>query len=71
MTIHNEMFDDKKTKESTMHRIYVEFEDENGEPYFITSLDPHFNKHIQEMVEDMGRPTKVEFRASDEGWIKD
>ena len=67
MTIHKDMFDKKKNKkrDETMHRIYVEFE--GG--YFVTSLDADFNKALQEMVTDLGKPTKVEFRASDEGWI--
>ena len=67
MTVHSKMFDGKEKKEPTMHRIYVEFE--GG--YFVTSLDPQFNLHIQEMVAEMGRPVKVEFRATDEGWYED
>ena len=53
--------------ETTMHRIYVEFE--GG--YFVTSLDPEFNLHMQEMVADLGRPVKVEFRTTDEGWYEE
>lgn len=68
MTIHRKMYDESKHQvESTLHRIYVEWE--GG--YFITSLDSQFNKHLQEMVSDMGPPTKVEFRATDEGWYED
>ena len=51
----------------SMHRIYVEFE--GG--YFITSIDESFNTGLQEMVEELGRPIKVEFRATDEGWYED
>tara|TARA_Y100001973_G_scaffold73321_1_gene107018 strand:- start:1854 stop:2060 length:207 start_codon:yes stop_codon:yes gene_type:complete len=57
------MIDDERT----MHRIYVEWE--GG--YFVTSIDPDFDKNLQEMVTDMGRPVKVEFRAADEGWFDD
>jgi len=51
----------------SMHRIYVEFK--GG--YFITSIDASFNAGLQEMVEELGRPIKVEFRATDEGWHED
>ena len=64
MTIHRKMFDGKEEKPQTMHRVYVEFE--GG--YFVTSLDPKFNAQLQDMVTDLGPPTKVEFRATDEGW---
>ena len=64
MTIHINMFDGKEEKPPTMHRIYMEFE--GG--YFVTSLDPQFNAHLQDMVADLGPPTRVEFRATDEGW---
>ena len=47
-----------------MHRIYVEWE--GG--YYVTSLDPDFHNVLQKFVEDLGRPTKVEFRAENEGW---
>ena len=67
MTVHKGMFDKGKERLPTMHRIYVEFE--GG--YFVTSLDPRFNRHLQEMVAEMGRPVKVEFRATDEGWYED
>jgi hypothetical protein len=61
------MFDGEEEKEVTMHRVYVEFE--GG--YFVTSLDPRFSFHLQEMVKDLGRPVKVEFRATDEGWYEE
>ena len=62
MTVHSKMFDGKK--ETTMHRVYVEFD--GG--YFISLgvIDAKF----QQMVNEMGRPTKVEFRATDEGWYQ-
>jgi len=65
MTIHREMFDGKKEKEPTHHRVYVEFE--GGYWISLGVLDAKF----QEMVELEGRPTKVEFRATDEGWYED
>jgi len=68
VTIHREMFKNssgKKPEEQTLHRVYVEFE--GG--YFIV-LGSH-NPKLQEMVNDLGRPTKVEFRATDEGWYVD
>ncbi len=67
MTVHKGMFDKGKERLPKMHRIYVEFE--GG--YFVTSLDPRFNSHLQEMVAEMGRPVKVELRATDEGWYED
>ena len=60
MTVHVKMFD--KRKEPTMHRIYVEWE--GGFFIVLGSTCEAF----QSMVEDMGRPKKVEFRATDEGW---
>jgi hypothetical protein len=65
MTVHSKMFDAKEKKEPTMHRVYVEFE--GG--YFVSLgvIDASF----QQMVESHGRPTKVEFRATDEGWYED
>ena len=51
-----------------LNRVYVAWEADDA-TYFITTLDPDFNKHLQEMVADMGPPTKVEFRATDEGWF--
>ena len=40
--------------------------------YFITSaVGEEFQKQFLEMVADMGRPSVVEFRAADEGYIVD
>ena len=71
MTIHRRMFDEPKKEECemeelpTQHRVYVEFE--GG--YFVSfgGQDSDF----QEMVTDFGRPVKVEFRATDEGWFQE
>ena len=65
VTVHSKMFDQDKSQ-MTKHRIYVEFE--GG--YFVTSLDPSFHVVLQRMVEDLGPPTKVEFRREDEGWVR-
>jgi len=51
--------------EESMHRIYVAWE--GG--YFVTSLNnSNFHADLQEMVADLGPPTTVEFRHTDEGW---
>ena len=65
MTIHRDMFksnDGKKPEEPTKHRVYVEFE--GGYFVVLGYLDSRF----QRMVGNMGRPTKVEFRATDDDW---
>lgn len=68
MVIHGKMFDKKDhVVLDTLHRIYVEWE--GG--HFITSLDPEFHKHLQEMVADMGAPVKIEYRETNEGWYED
>ena len=61
MTVHTKMFDNESQETITMHRVYVEFE---GGYYIVLGM----GKEFQEMVQDHGRPTKVEFRATDEGW---
>ena len=75
MTIHRQMFDGKNGVDAEinaesvpappMNRIYVEFE--GG--YFVSLgvIDASF----QQMIEEHGRPTKVEFRATDEGRYQD
>ena len=65
MTVHRKMFDVPDEEEPTMHRVYVEWP--GG--YFVTfgSHDSRF----QEMVKELGRPSNIEFRATNEGWIKD
>ena len=77
MTVHPKMFDKKKTHAvdaeinaetetlPAMNRIFVGWDD----GYFITTLDPDFNKTLQEMIVELGAPTTVEFRATDEGWF--
>ena len=64
MTIHRQMFS-KNKEEPTMHRVLVEFE--GG--YFITLGGTCAS--FQKMIEECGRPTSVEFRATDEGWYQD
>ena len=63
MTIHRDMYKNggNKPGEQTMHRVYVEFE---GGYFIVLGM----GKEFQEMVNELGRPTKVEFRATDEGW---
>jgi len=53
----------------TEHRI-VAFWDEKDtkDKYFISTLCRDFNVAFQEMVADMGPPTRVVFRTTDEGW---
>lgn len=48
-------------------RIYV------GWPggYFITTSHDQFQRCLAEMIEDLGKPTVVEFRAADEGYVED
>tara|TARA_R110002051_G_scaffold234731_1_gene296218 strand:- start:1030 stop:1443 length:414 start_codon:yes stop_codon:yes gene_type:complete len=55
--------------EETYHRI-VAFWDADGEKdkYFASTLGSGFSDSFQEMIADLGLPTRVEFRASDEGW---
>lgn len=50
----------------TMHRIFVEWP--NGA--YISTLASSFHQHFQELVERYGPPSTVEFRASDEGWVR-
>ncbi len=71
MTIHREMFDKEEKKEQAMeelptqHRVFVEFE--GGYYFSLGGQCPDF----QEMVAECGRPVRVTFRATDEGWYKD
>lgn len=50
-----------------LHRILVEWE--SGA--FVSSLSPTFQADLLELVAQYGRPSKVEFRAADEGWVED
>jgi hypothetical protein len=54
----------------TEHRI-VAFWDEGDvkDKYFISTLSPDFNDEFQSMVADMGPPSRVVFRATNEGWV--
>jgi len=65
MAIHTKMFDTENRETTTMHRVYVEFE--GGYFSVLGMLDNAF----QEMVEELGRPVKVEFRSTSEGWFED
>ena len=71
MTIHREMFDNEEKKEQAMeelptqHRVFVEFE--GGYYFSLGGQCPDF----QEMVADCGRPVRVTFRATDEGWYQE
>ena len=39
--------------------------------YFMTSLGcENFQAEFQAMVDDLGPPSVVEFRAADEGWVE-
>ena len=56
---------------TTEHRI-VAFWDagETKNYFFMSTLCHDFNEAFQEMVEEMGTPSRIEFRASDEGWSR-
>tara|TARA_R100000008_G_C3555841_1_gene153132 strand:- start:108 stop:287 length:180 start_codon:yes stop_codon:yes gene_type:complete len=47
-------------------RIYVGWPD----GYFLVSGHDRFQECLAEMVEDLGPPTVVEFRAADEGYVE-
>ena len=48
-------------------RIYVGWPD----GYFLVSGHDRFQECLAEMVEDLGPPTVVEFRAADEGYVEE
>jgi len=54
------------------HRIFVEWHDPARPTWggYVSSLDPDFQKALVEGVEAFGPPTRVEFRADGEGWVK-
>ena len=54
------------------HRILVEWFDPERPKWggYVSSLSSTFQKDLVEMYELFGRPTKVEFRAENEGWVK-
>ncbi len=54
------------------HRIFVEWHDPKRPKWggYVNSLHDGFQKTIVEFTEQFGPPTKVEFRAHDEGWEK-
>jgi hypothetical protein len=54
-------------------RIYVGWHLSDDVSYFLTtagSSNPGFQEQLAEMVQDLGPPTTVEFRAADEGYIE-
>ena len=55
-----------------MDRVFVEWFDEDrpGWGGYISSLDSEFVAGFLEGVALYGRPTRVEFRAADEGWVR-
>ena len=59
------------SKQDTMHRVVVFWDEgEVKDKYFMNSLGPEFHDDLQEMVAELGPPTRVEFRATDKGWYK-
>ena len=59
-------------RERVYDRVFVEWFDEArpGWGGYVSSLDREFQAVLQDMVAELGPPTKVEFRASDEGWVR-
>lgn len=53
-----------------LHRIFCEWYDPQRPNWggYLNSTGGDFQKLLVEMVEQYGPPTKVEFRADDEGW---
>lgn len=49
------------------HRVFCEWK----EGAFVSSLSPTFQADLLEFVALYGPPSKVEYRASDEGWVED
>jgi hypothetical protein len=51
--------------------VFVEWFDPDRPNWggYLNSTGSDFQKSLLEMVEQFGRPTKVEFRADDEGWV--
>lgn len=54
-----------------MDRVFVEWFDEDrpGWGGYVSSLDREFVEVFGDMVAEFGAPTRVEFRAADEGWV--
>jgi len=53
-------------------RIFVEWFDPERPKWggYVSSLDSDFQAALLDFVARCGPPTKVEFRAADEGWVK-
>lgn len=58
---------DAVTSKDCFHRVFVQWPDGS----YINSLDLDFPTTFQRMVEELGRPSLVEFRAHSEGWVED
>jgi hypothetical protein len=58
--------------EESRDRIFVEWYDVDrpGWGGFVNTLDSDFLAVFREMVAEYGAPTKVEYRADTEGWVK-
>ena len=52
---------------TTEHRVFVGWGEGDKDGY-MSSLHGSFQTDLQEMVERLGPPTRVEFRADGEGW---
>ena len=54
-----------------LHRVFVEWHDPDRPNWggYVSSIDPEFQEALVEFVARCGPPTKVEFRAHDEGWV--
>ncbi len=55
-----------KSVERTDHRVFCEWD----AGAYVSSLDPNFSTHLQELVTQYGPPDLVEFRAHSEGWAE-
>ena len=54
----------------TEHRIVAFWDaDDTKDKYFVSTLTHNFNEAFQEMVADMGPPSRIVFRATGEGWV--
>ena len=55
----------KKQNSGFNNRIYVGWE--GG--YFIVSTHQNFQESLEEMIQDLGPPTIVEYRSASEGYV--
>ena len=56
---------------TNLHRVFVEWYDPERPEWggYLNSTGSDFQRSLLEMIERFGRPTKVEYRADDEGWV--